>query len=458
MPSQAIPVDYDPFASDPLAPRTLARRNDPRAALARLDALALDPHAGETLTPYQPTWQDRLTTALIGPNTPAASERGQTIGKLMSLVGLTPVGAALATQAALQHGDRAGAALAAFGAIPGVGPAERGALEAEQALTAGARTAGQGLADVFGSGAELPVSLESRTTNIYNPPSQPPRPFEADYPPEKWPNGPPVDAQWRLTHDIGGRPIEPGASIAGRNSATQGDQAPTSAELATVTKGLIGSLPQSVPESSLSGERVGQYGVRVDNGKPSRRVEILDSLIPADHDTTLRHEIGHMMDDLSGTIDPYQNNPKYAGLMKAHPAPDLNAEDYVLPYKMENELATIYNDFNNPMLARARAANPDIDPRQSSFFQNFSPTDRGYPKSKVNEERWAEAFRAYLTDPNYIKTVAPNVAVYVREAWNSNPELARILHLNSLGPLAAAGAGAAAYSLVPVEGDPFAGQ
>jgi hypothetical protein len=32
-----------------------------------------------------------------------------------------------------------------------------------------------------------------------------------------------------------------------------------------------------------------------------------------------------------------------------------------------------------------------------------------------------EAFRAYLTDPNYIKTVALESAERIRNAWNSGP-------------------------------------
>jgi len=56
-------------------------------------------------------------------------------------------------------------------------------------------------------------------------------------------------------------------------------------------------------------------------------------------------------------------------------------------------------------------------------------------------ELWAEAIRAYKQDPNYMKTVAPNAAALIREHWNSNPTLRRILHFNSVG----AGAGLGSY-------------
>jgi hypothetical protein len=53
----------------------------------------------------------------------------------------------------------------------------------------------------------------------------------------------------------------------------------------------------------------------------------------------------------------------------------------------------------------------------------------------------AEAVRAYLTDPNYLKTVAPGAAARIRAAWNSNPQLARIMHFNDIAPLALMGLG-----------------
>jgi hypothetical protein len=49
----------------------------------------------------------------------------------------------------------------------------------------------------------------------------------------------------------------------------------------------------------------------------------------------------------------------------------------------------------------------------------------------------AEAIRAYLADPNYIKTVAPKTAAAIREAVNSNPRLSKILQFNTIAGLAA---------------------
>jgi hypothetical protein len=49
--------------------------------------------------------------------------------------------------------------------------------------------------------------------------------------------------------------------------------------------------------------------------------------------------------------------------------------------------------------------------------------------------------RAYLADPNYLKTVAPKTAAAVREAVNSHPVLSKIIKFNTMaGPLAIIGA------------------
>jgi hypothetical protein len=52
----------------------------------------------------------------------------------------------------------------------------------------------------------------------------------------------------------------------------------------------------------------------------------------------------------------------------------------------------------------------------------------------------AEAIRAYLADPNYLKTVAPKTAAAVREAVNSHPILSKIIQFNTMvGPAAMIG-------------------
>ena len=128
------------------------------------------------------------------------------------------------------------------------------------------------------------------------------------------------------------------------------------------------------------------------------------------------HELGHAIDDLAGTI----------------PTVGLNTE-----------LRSVYNDLNNPDLALARKRNPNIDPNATGSppkLRNHGPEMLGYRGDAVQRELVAEALRAYMGDPNYLKTVAPKTAVTVRAAINSNPRLARTIQFNA-GPAGPLGVG-----------------
>ncbi|MBS1256729.1 MAG: hypothetical protein MAG581_02555 [Deltaproteobacteria bacterium] len=63
----------------------------------------------------------------------------------------------------------------------------------------------------------------------------------------------------------------------------------------------------------------------------------------------------------------------------------------------------------------------------------------GYPKKKAPRELFAEAIRAYMVDPNYLKTVAPKVAKRIRKYVNTHPELKNIIQFNVLAPVAVTG-------------------
>jgi hypothetical protein len=79
---------------------------------------------------------------------------------------------------------------------------------------------------------------------------------------------------------------------------------------------------------------------------------------------------------------------------------------------IEEELYGVYRDLNNP---RAK---------------NWGPTDEGYARHEVAKELWAEAIRAYMADPNYLKSVAPKTAAAIRAAVNENDELRHIIQFN----------------------------
>jgi hypothetical protein len=52
----------------------------------------------------------------------------------------------------------------------------------------------------------------------------------------------------------------------------------------------------------------------------------------------------------------------------------------------------------------------------------------------------AEAIRAYMADPNYLKTVAPKTAAIIRAAVNSHPTLSKIIQFNAIAAPVAMGA------------------
>jgi hypothetical protein len=103
-------------------------------------------------------------------------------------------------------------------------------------------------------------------------------------------------------------------------------------------------------------------------------------------------------------------------------------------------------------LERVYSAGATGQHRTSNFVK---PEDFGYQPQDVPGELMAEGGRAYLSNPNYFKAVAPKTAAAIRAAWNSNPTLSKILQFNTIPPILL-GAGAAGYRLVPVDGDPFA--
>ncbi|MGI6854463.1 hypothetical protein [Mesorhizobium sp. 1B3] len=63
----------------------------------------------------------------------------------------------------------------------------------------------------------------------------------------------------------------------------------------------------------------------------------------------------------------------------------------------------------------------------------YKPEKLGYkPGPEADAELAAELGRAYLADPNYVKTVAPKAAKWWRERVNTHPLFKDIIQFNSL--------------------------
>lgn len=233
------------------------------------------------------------------------------------------------------------------------------------------------------------TSLASRSTRIYDPPSVPQRPFEADYP-----IGAQVDEAGRFTHDIDGNPLNPDARwVVGRGVVGEPDRPfpKEGSALDALTEALTGSGPQNVAPRAIQNDagwfRKGQDPLTGDTVSSI----FVDRTLPAGtRQRVLMHELGHAIDEAARQI-PTEG--------------------------LHTPLRTIYNDLNNPQ----------------SYGRPFGPEQSGYTKPFVPRELMAEAVRAYLADPNYIKTVAPKVAARIRQYVNQNPQLRDVIQFNMRG-------------------------
>lgn len=245
----------------------------------------------------------------------------------------------------------------------------------------------RGVVPMGQSAANQLTSLASQSARIYDTPSVPQRPFEADYP-----FGAQVDEAGRLTHDIDGNPLNPDARwVVGREVVGGPDRPFPQAELDALTEALTGSGPQGVAPRQLQGD-AGRYIREQDplTGDTVRSI-LFDRTLPTETgQRVLAHELGHAIDEAARQV----------------PTEGLNTP-----------LRAIYNDLNNPQ----------------TYGRPFGPEQAGYNQPFVQRELMAEALRAYLADPNYIKATAPEVAVRIRQHVNQNPQLRSVIQFNAGG-------------------------
>lgn len=242
----------------------------------------------------------------------------------------------------------------------------------------------------------LPASsrLASRTVSMYDPPTKAPRPFEADYPAARWPDGPPADASGRLTRDIEGRQLNPGANVVGRRVVGGGDEA--FAAIDALAEAGTGRRPQAVAPREIGGS-AGALALNPITRAPTD-VFFSRALTEPQASRVVAHEGGHLVDLLSGTI----------------------------PQKgLSDELRGVYNTLNN--------GNRGAGGEAASWGRPSTPKSAGYSAAEAPAEHMAEAIRAYMADPNYLKTVAPKTAAAIRAAVNENPRLSPFIQFNAGG-------------------------
>src|SRR5262249_57420998 len=123
--------------------------------------------------------------------------------------------------------------------------------------------------------------------------------------------------------------------------------------------------------------------------------------------------------------------PDKAGMVYGHELGHVIEEiaDQIPTKGLSGELKGVYNSLNNPNRARGGLdAAPTARP--------MTPQRLGYDRENVPREYMAEAIRAYMTDPNYLKTVAPKTAAANPSAVNPPPTLSNILPFHAGARLA----------------------
>jgi hypothetical protein len=269
----------------------------------------------------------------------------------------------------------------------------RGGPRARDSGTIDAATGDRGM-QLFGPpAADEPKSGEWRTANMYAPPEKPPRPFRRDYP-----SGAPTDESGRLLTDMDGRPLT-AKYIAGRRTGGGRDVGLEPHEIHDLIENAMGRPVDFASHEDLGG-RSGAYLPKIDeNGRPAQpEIWINEDLIPQQKEFAVAHEGGHMAEDLA--VGP--NGMSIQGL--------------------KPQLEFVYS-----------ALNSGKERRQPLLL----PKDKDYSESDAPFELVAEAIRAYLTNPNYFKTFAPDAAAAIRAMVNSHPQLAKWIQFNGLGGLAA---------------------
>lgn len=255
-------------------------------------------------------------------------------------------------------------------------------------------------------GGLLDGSNASRSPRIYDPKPLPQRPFDHDYPNA---GAARPDGSGRVTVDIDGRPVAPTAYIAGRRVAGGGD-----AGLGERDVYQLGTrLGAAIAPVARGGTELGKdFGRHVPDGfvdgQPRSKI-FFDKAQPLDVQARLQaHEVSHLLDDRT--------------------AGDILKNGSRIPIDgIKRDLGLLYEELNTGTWHKpGRGAKP----------KTF-----GYGPDKEGAELMAEAIRAYLTDPNYIKSKYPKVAERIRDHINTHPELSKVVHFNSVAPATLLGGG-----------------
>lgn len=240
------------------------------------------------------------------------------------------------------------------------------------------------------SGLAFLPALRKSPTSFFNPIPKPPRDVRKDFP-----NGAALDDEGYVTEDMEGRPFDAPYRI-GRTRLDEPYHALRPIDIQRVGEIAIGGPINKNSSKYFDAGVLGEaWSFR---GKPEY-VHILDSLPQAEADIVTAHEVGHVIEQLAGEIPT-------AGL--------------------EEELNFVYNAMQTG--------------KERKYLQSL-PEDAGYSGLEAPHEKMAEAVRAYMVDPNYLKTVAAKTAARIRQYVNTHPQLSKIIQFNTIAAGGVSGLG-----------------
>ena len=223
----------------------------------------------------------------------------------------------------------------------------------------------------------------------YDPPPVAPRPYEADYPT----GGRGYDPSRPFTSPEGA--VINALFVAGRRGYGAPDQGLLPGESSELSRLLTGSVPQGLTKAELPSGAVGTLRLTPGPDRTTRVVGFDKELSGPKRERVIAHEVGHVIDDATGM--------SYA------------------PYP-KRETAKVYSDLFTGQAHRTR--------------QLTGPQHVGYKPSEVDGEFIAEAVRAYMMNPSYLKGVAPKTARMIREFVNTHPTLSKVIQFNTLAAAA----------------------
>lgn len=257
-------------------------------------------------------------------------------------------------------------------------------------------------------GGLLDGSNASRSPRIYDPKPLPQRPFDHDYPDA---GAARPDGSGRVTVDRDGRPVAPTAHVAGRRVVGGGDEGLQERDVAELGARL-GANIEFVARGSGSPLGRSDYGRYVprgyQNGQPRSDIFVDKNLSRDDIRRTQAHEVSHLLDDRT-----------VGDILKGGSRIPIDG--------IKRDLGLLYEELNTGTWHKpGRGAKP----------KTF-----GYGPDKEGAELMAEAIRAYLTDPNFIKSKYPAVAQRIRDHINTHPKLNNVVHFNSFAPATLLGGG-----------------